>query len=184
MKAFYSCVIVVAMMIGSMPVYADIFVKVSPDGTIEYSDCPSGKGWKVYIKEKKVEVQGLDVQELIVRVARRYGVAPGIIRAIIRVESEMRENVVSSKGAIGLMQIMPETARDMGIDDPWDTRQNIVAGTRYFALLLRRYNGDIRLALAAYNAGPSVVDKYHGIPPFEETREYVKRAMAYIEGNK
>ncbi|MCD6281381.1 MAG: lytic transglycosylase domain-containing protein [Deltaproteobacteria bacterium] len=176
--------LILVMMLVSLPVWGDIFVKQSPDGTLDYSDCPSGKGWNLYIKEKKPGADDLYTQEVITSVARRYGISPVIIRAIIEVESEMNEGAVSSKGAIGLMQVMPETARDMGIDDPWDTRQNIVAGTRYFARLLKHYKGDVRLALAAYNAGPGVVDRYRGIPPFEETREYVKRVMAFIEGNK
>lgn len=83
---------------------------------------------------------------------------------------------------MGLMQLMPETAALMGIQDPWDPQENITAGTRYFSYLMKRYGGDIAKALAAYNAGPGAVDSYNGIPPYQETHEYVKNVLAIFNG--
>jgi soluble lytic murein transglycosylase-like protein len=107
----------------------------------------------------------------------------GFIRSIIAAESTFHRNAVSAKGAIGLMQVMPETAHEMG-DDPKVPEQNIDAGARYLKSLLYRYRNcrdQVKRAIAAYNAGPGNVDKYNGIPPFPETQSYVRRVMAFYE---
>lgn len=99
-------------------------------------------------------------------------VSPRIIEAIAWRESRFRPGVVSRAGAVGEMQLMPATARALGVD-PYDSRQNYLGGATYFAGLMRRYDGDVVKSLAAYNAGPGAVDRYHGVPPFKETRAYV-----------
>jgi soluble lytic murein transglycosylase-like protein len=106
--------------------------------------------------------------------ADRYGLPRALVRSVMLVESGLISGAVSSKGAIGLMQLMPATARDLGID-PRDPAQNVDGGTRYLRQLLIRYDGGLRHALAAYNAGPAAVDRYHGIPPYSETIDYVAR---------
>lgn len=107
--------------------------------------------------------------------AQRYHVDPALVRAVIHAESAFQADARSSKGAQGLMQLMPQTAQDLGVGDAFDEEQNILAGVRYLAGLLERFNGDERLATAAYNAGPGAVDRYSGIPPYAETRAYVER---------
>lgn len=110
-----------------------------------------------------------------------YGVNEDLVRAMIKVESNYDPNAVSRKGAQGLMQLMPETAAMMRLIDPYHPRDNIFAGVAYFKMLLDKYQGNEQLALAAYNAGPGAVDKYQGVPPYSETKNYVKKVQAYRE---
>ncbi|MFS8640308.1 MAG: lytic transglycosylase domain-containing protein [Symbiobacteriaceae bacterium] len=109
--------------------------------------------------------------------ARRYGLDPRLLWAVARAESGLNPAAVSPAGAVGLMQLMPSTARALGVSDPFDPVQNVDAGARYLRQQLERF-GDIRLALAAYNAGPGAVQRYGGIPPYRETRQYVERVLA------
>ncbi|MBM3737702.1 MAG: lytic transglycosylase domain-containing protein [Acidobacteria bacterium] len=117
------------------------------------------------------------VAELIGQAAERHGVPPTLVHAIAEAESHYRQNARSVSGAIGVMQLMPDTARALGAN-PYDTGQNIDAGTRFLSYLLARYRGEpnqLSLALAAYNAGPTAVDRFGGIPPYEETQRYVQK---------
>lgn len=107
--------------------------------------------------------------------AAEFGVDPALLRAVMHAESAFNPNAISNAGAQGLMQLMPATASDVGVANPFEPMQNIRGGARYLSLLLRQFNGDERLATAAYNAGPLNVAKYSGIPPFDETRVYVER---------
>jgi soluble lytic murein transglycosylase-like protein len=110
----------------------------------------------------------------------RHGVSRELIRAVIQVESGFDRFAVSASGARGLMQLMPRTARRFGVVDRFDARQNIFGGTRYLRALLDRYEGDVSLTAAAYNAGESAVARYDGIPPFKETRDYVREVNALL----
>ena len=112
--------------------------------------------------------------ELADAAADRYGLPRVLVRTVMTAESAMSPNAISPKGAIGLMQLMPETARDLGVD-PHDPAQNVDGGVRYLRELLVRYDGGLRHALAAYNAGPAAVERYKGIPPFAETIDYIAR---------
>lgn len=113
--------------------------------------------------------------------ARRYDVDPALIRALIHAESGFNPNARSRKGAMGLMQLMPGTASDMGVSNAFVVQQNIEGGVKYLAMLLEQYRGDVTLATAAYNAGPGAVAKYGGVPPFAETMTYVQRVKLLHE---
>jgi soluble lytic murein transglycosylase-like protein len=115
------------------------------------------------------------------RAATLYNVPAELVRAVIWAESAGNADAVSHRGAIGLMQLMPHTAGEMYVQDPVDPAQNIWGGTRYLRWLANEFKGDMILTLAAYNAGPEAVKKYGGVPPFEETRTYVKRVIAYYQ---
>ena len=121
---------------------------------------------------------------IIYQVAERYEVEPAIIKAIIMAESSFNPKAVSHKGAQGLMQLMPRTAKYMGVKDSFNPEHNIDGGVKYFKILLDRFNGDVRLALAAYNAGSRNVRKYNGVPPFKATKLYIKKVLQYYEEYK
>ena len=112
---------------------------------------------------------------LIRSLAIKHGVPEALVHSIIKAESNYNPNALSRKGAVGLMQLMPETAREYGVDDPYVPEDNISAGIRHIKKLMDLYNGDVKLILAAYNAGQSAVKKYGGVPPYPETRNYIKR---------
>lgn len=118
---------------------------------------------------------------IIQKVADRYEVDAALVKAIIMAESSYNPNAVSKRGAKGLMQLMPGTAKALGVEDIFNPEHNIDAGVRYFRKLLNRFNGDIKLALAAYNAGSKYVRYYEGIPPFKATRYYVEKVIEYYE---
>ena len=121
----------------------------------------------------------ISYREYVYEAARKYSLPVPLIRAVMRVESGYNPKVVSRVGAMGLMQMMPRTARAMGVRDPFDPRQSILGGSRYLRLLANRFNGDVVLTLAAYNAGEGAVEKYRGIPPYAETQRYVRRVLRY-----
>ncbi|MEK8023080.1 MAG: lytic transglycosylase domain-containing protein [Candidatus Hydrogenedentota bacterium] len=118
------------------------------------------------------------LRPIIDQVAARYNIPPKLLESVARRESSFNSRAVSPKGAQGIMQIMPETQQLLGVTDPFDAGQSIDGGGRYLRMMLDRYNGDVRKALAAYNAGPGAVDNYGGVPPYTETRNYVSRILA------
>ncbi|WP_054970010.1 lytic transglycosylase domain-containing protein [Alicyclobacillus ferrooxydans] len=119
-----------------------------------------------------------NLSSIIQEASDKYDVPESLVEAVIAQESTMNPKAVSPVGAMGLMQLMPDTARSLGVTNPFDPRQNIMAGTKYLSELLQRYHGDERIALAAYNAGPTVVDEYRGVPPYPETIHYVESVLA------
>jgi soluble lytic murein transglycosylase-like protein len=122
---------------------------------------------------------GHPVETSVQKAAAKYNLPPELIRGVIRAESNFQADAVSSAGARGLMQLMPETAKELGVTNPFDIQQNIDGGARYLRQMLDRFNGDLKRALAAYNAGPGAVEQFNGDVPFTETRQYVQRVLRF-----
>lgn len=184
---------------------ADIYALVEPDGTIRLSNMPTDPRFKLYLKENeqvKLKDPGMRVrlrggaaklpmpeftqryQEDIIAAAKLHNIDPALVHAVIQVESNYNVKALSPKGAVGLMQVMPATGLRYGVNakDLKEPANNIRAGTRYLADLLKMFDGDVKLALAGYNAGEGAVMKYgNSIPPYRETQDYVPRVLAFYE---
>ena len=150
---------------GTMEIPADTIVRIDPEDTF-----------------LPVRIHLLDVPyaSLIASSAKAHGVAPELVASVIAVESNFNPRAVSWRSACGLMQLLPQTARRLGVKNIFDPEQNIEGGTKYLKELLLRYNGDLSLTLAAYNAGPDSVQRYRTVPPYRETRDYVRRVTEKI----
>lgn len=161
--------------------HADIYKYVDESGVIYYTNLPETKSYQKVLAEKKDVPVSSDYNQIIYDMSSKYDVEPSLIRAIITVESNWNYNAVSNKGAIGLMQLMPATAKDMDVSNPYNPEENIEGGTRYLRFLLDKFN-DLPMALAAYNAGPKTVEDYRGIPSITETKQYVKKVLSIYKG--
>lgn len=133
------------------------------------------------VAEMAAAPPGQDIEALVVAAARRHGLDPALVRAVVAVESAFQPRAVSPKGAQGLMQLMPATARSLGVVDPFDAGQSLDGGTRHLKGLVERYGGNLGLALAAYNAGEGAVARHRGVPPYRETRDYVRRVLGRLK---
>jgi soluble lytic murein transglycosylase len=166
------------------PASADIYKYVDENGIIHFTNAPTSSKYRVYVRDNFFlpggSFRATDKYDAYIQAAaRKYGISFSLIKAIIQAESSFNPRAVSHAGALGLMQLMPANVRLLNIQDPFDPFQNIMGGTRFFKSLLNRYNGKLSLALAGYNAGPHRVDQYNGIPPFEETQNYVRKVLHY-----
>ena len=155
---------------------AGVKIKTLEDGSqVMYNERPARRSWKP--QPRPSTVPQTEIDSLIETHARRQQLDPDLVRAVVQVESAFQPWAESHKGAMGLMQLMPETARILSVEDPWDPSENLRGGTIYLRHLLDRFGGKLEFALAGYNAGPKNVDRYGGIPPFEETVRYVEKVL-------
>jgi hypothetical protein len=161
---------------------AEIYQLIEPNGSISLTNVPSDSRYrKIEIESSRFRTT-LSEQELepvIRRHSSRHQLHPALIRAVIKAESDFDPQAVSRSGAIGLMQLMPQTAVRLDVRDMYDPDDNVGGGTKYLRQLLDRFHGNLPLALAAYNAGENAVDRYQALPPFDETRRYVRKVLRY-----
>lgn len=185
------CLIVFFSWVPAADVWPEIYVRVHRDGKKEFTNRPAGPGWLLYMMDSGVEPlvkfsdngKPRDLDSIITDIATQFAIDPHLVKAIIKAESNYNPNAVSSRGAIGLMQLMPGTAKQLKVQSPFDPEQNIIGGVKYIKGMLASY-GNLDKALAAYNAGPGAVNKYSGIPPYRETREYVKKVLGLYKHYK
>ena len=158
-----------------------MFAMSVPAATSKAPNIKTSEGFVFTTEEYRPLPAAIAYNDAIAEAAALYELDPNLIRAIIRAESSFNPFAVSSAGAQGLMQLMPAVAKELNVLDPFDPRQNIFGGARYLRWLLDRNHGNLDLAVASYNAGPGAVDRYNGIPPFRETRNYVKKVNLFLK---
>lgn len=169
-------ILLIVFLLQPLASQADIYKYVDAQGRIHFTDKPVRPGFQLYMRTD----EDSNFDSLIERYAEEFSLEEELLRAVVKVESNFNPEAVSRKGAQGLMQLMPVTAEEMGVNDPFDPGQSIYGGGRYLRKQLDRF-GELDLALAAYNAGPTMVEKYQGIPPFKETQNYVNKVMKYLD---
>ncbi|HJV35034.1 lytic transglycosylase domain-containing protein [Geomonas sp.] len=171
---------------------ADIYRYEDPEGTLHFTDAPTDKRFKIFMRDIKKDRKlrtvfklpgyarnPAEFEPIIAAYAKEYGVDSSLIKAVIHAESGYNPNAVSRKGAQGLMQLMPKTAQGLKVNNSLDPSDNIRGGVRYLRFLLDTFKGNESLALAAYNSGMGSVAKYGGIPPYQETQDYVAKVLSY-----
>jgi soluble lytic murein transglycosylase len=166
--------------------FADVYVYKDKNGVLMFTNVPNHAGYRRVLRDSRgpAAVEPLvnaSYDDLIQTASGRNNIDAALIRAVIKAESDFNARARSQKGAMGLMQLMPETARLHNIGDAYNPSENVEAGARHLRMLLDRYQGDLELSLAAYNAGSAAVERYRGVPPFSETREYVRRVLRFYD---
>lgn len=165
---------------------ADIYKFVDEDGVLHFTNVPNDSAYKWVMRESYNAPRELSTREsqvrydyLISKAARKHGMDPALIKAVIEAESDFDPEAHSRAGAVGLMQLMPETARGLGVTDPYNPSDNIEGGVKHLKRLLLRFKRNVPLALAAYNAGEANVERYGKVPPFRETEGFVEKVLEY-----
>ena len=175
------------------PGHADFYRYTDENGVVHYSNVPTESSYEWHQDEKNYDRRPLDFYSaragatqssyanIIETVSDIYGIKSSLIKAVIKAESNFNPYAMSRAGAVGLMQLMPDTAVELGVKNVFDPYDNVNGGVKHLSGLLNRFGGDLSLALAAYNAGETSVKRYGDIPPFKETRQYVKRVLRFFE---
>lgn len=199
MKALYSLLLAALLLLFTQSVQAQMYRCLDSDGKVRFTDtmkhqyCTPLKlnnrstaftGGGSFSGNRSMHNRSAKYEKIIRYYGVRYDIDPNLIRAVIRAESGFNPKAVSKKGAQGLMQLMPATAKELSVSDPFDPKENIRGGTRYLRTLLNTFKNDVRLSLAAYNAGPTLVKKKQSVPRIPETIKYVKRVLRYYQEYK
>ena len=186
MKSFIAPRLLVGMMgyaiVSTAPsVLADteVYEHIDASGVPSLTNVPAEARFQPVARAGRSTVSGAELERAVIRAANQHRLHPALLLAVMKAESSFNPMVVSKAGAVGLMQLVPETAMRHGVRNLYDTDDNIAGGARHLRYLLDRFHGNTRLALAAYNAGERKVDRYRKIPPYKETRHYVKRVLSY-----
>jgi soluble lytic murein transglycosylase len=161
--------------------YAEVKLMTRPDGTRYMYN--TGRSSRPTPLRQAAPPPGVDLEAIISEYSRQNRLDPDLVRAVIRAESSFNARAVSRQGAMGLMQLMPATAKAMSVADPFDPEENVRGGTLYLRQMLDAFRGSLELALAAYNAGPEAVRRFAGVPPYRETIEYVEKVMRLYNGD-
>ena len=185
---YFRIFLIISLAVCPTVLWADIYRFVDEEGVVHFSNAQYDQRYELYLREGAKELPAVQypvasgwMMEYAERYSRAHNLSPALVKAIIRAESNGDRYAVSRKGAEGMMQLMPFTSKRLKVSDPFDPVQNIEGGVKYIKELLDDFRGNIVHAVAAYNAGPAAVRKYGGIPPYQETRAYVKRVMDYYQ---
>ena len=176
--------ILIFLIISEARAPADIYGYVDSEGTYHFTNLPVDKRYKLWLRENgpySPQHEAKRMEPHIQKASRKFGVDPALIKAVIRVESNFNPYAVSSAGALGIMQLMPETATRMGVENVFDVEANIDGGTQHLRNLLKVFNGHLLLTLAAYNIGERTVKKYKGVPPVEQTQTFVRKVLEWYQ---
>jgi soluble lytic murein transglycosylase len=185
---YFRIFLIISLAVCPTVLWADIYQFVDAEGVVHFTNAQYDERYQLYLREGAKEVPAVQesaapgwMMEYADRYSRAHNLSPALIKAIIRAESNGNRFAISRKGAIGMMQLMPFTSKRLKVNDPFDPVENIEGGVKYIKELLGTFGGNVAYAVAAYNAGPAAVRKYGGIPPYQETRTYVKRVMEYYQ---
>jgi len=177
--ALTTAVLFFVLLSNSPAAVAEIYTYTDERGVTHFTDTPNDPRYRPVFPPKKNMADERKYDQIIRMLCREHQMDFSLVKAVIKAESAFNPRAVSSKGAQGLMQLMPDTARELRVDDPFDPYDNLQGGVRYLRRMLDTFNGNIQLALAAYNAGPNAVQSSASIPPYPETQTYVRRVLKY-----
>jgi soluble lytic murein transglycosylase len=185
---YFRIFLIISLAVCPTVLWADIYRFVDDEGVVHFTNLQHDERYELYLREGARGLQGgLDsaslawMMEYADRYSRAHNLSPALVKAIIRAESNGNRYAISRKGAKGMMQLMPFTSKRLKVNDPFDPVENIEGGVKYIKELMGTFGGNVVHAVAAYNAGPAAVRKYGGIPPYQETRVYVKRVLDYYQ---
>ncbi|MGH7797039.1 MAG: transglycosylase SLT domain-containing protein [Candidatus Binatia bacterium] len=185
-RSTYGLTIVAILLGTAIAAFADVYAYKDPNGVVTFTNVPTHGRFRRVLRDTNGRTASAapfnaSYDSLIRTASGRYNIDADLIRAVIKTESDFNATARSRKGAMGLMQLMPDTARLHNIVDAYNPEENVEGGVRHLKMLLDRYRGDLELSLAAYNAGSGAVEKHRGVPPFAETREYVRRVLRFYD---